>query len=96
LLQPGESQTITFTIHAADLASFDTKSTSWIAEAGKYTVKIGASSQNIKQTAGFTVAKDIIVEKDHKVLAPQQPIQESKSPENNSTGFIFELNNFGM
>jgi len=96
LLQPGESQTINFTIHASDLASFDTKSTSWIAEAGKYSVKIGASSQNIKQTAGFTLARDIIVEKDHKVLVPQQPIHELKPAENNSTSFIYELNNFRM
>ncbi len=76
LLQPGKRQTITFTLNAEDLASFNTKSTSWIADAGKYEVKVGASSMDIKQTASFTLGKSIIVEKDHKVLAPQVEINE--------------------
>ena len=78
LLKPGQSQTITFNLAAADLASFDTPTSSWIAEAGTYTIKIGASSKNIKQTSTFTLAKDIVVEKDHKVLAPQVDITELK------------------
>jgi beta-glucosidase len=78
LLQPGESQTITFPITAEDLASFDTASTSWIAEAGTYSVKVGASSEDIKQAATFTVAKDIVTEKDNKVLVPQVTINELK------------------
>lgn len=94
LLQPGESQTITFTIHADDLASFDTNSTSWIAEAGMYTVKIGASSLDIKSKARFTLAKDIVTEKDNNVLVPQVNINEYK-PASNTTGFIYELNNIG-
>jgi beta-glucosidase len=79
LLQPGESETINFDINADDLASFDTNRESWVAEAGSYTVKMGASSTNIKQTAGFQLAKEIVVEKDHKVLVPQVQINEMKS-----------------
>ncbi|MEO8416492.1 MAG: glycoside hydrolase family 3 C-terminal domain-containing protein, partial [Ginsengibacter sp.] len=41
LLGPGKSETITFTIYPSDLASFDTGASSWIADAGKYTIKIG-------------------------------------------------------
>ncbi|MEP6845563.1 MAG: glycoside hydrolase family 3 C-terminal domain-containing protein, partial [Panacibacter sp.] len=78
LLQPGKSQTITFTINAEDLASFDTQSTSWIAEAGIYVVKIGASSANIKQTATFSLAKELVTEKDNKVLVPQVFFNELK------------------
>lgn len=78
LLQPGASQTITFTLSPKDLASFDTNSSSWIAEGGKYTVSIGASSLNIKQTASFQLDKDLVVEKDHKVLTPQVSITELK------------------
>jgi len=78
LLEPGKSQTLTFTLNAADLASFDTPTTSWMAEAGTYTVKAGASSTNIKQTATFNLAKDIITEKDNKVLVPQAGINEMK------------------
>ena len=78
LLSPGKSQTISFTITASDLASFDTKSSSWLAEAGRYTVKIGASSNNIKQLATFDLAKELLVEKVNKVLVPQVAINELK------------------
>jgi beta-glucosidase len=76
LLKPGEIEKITFTINAKDLSSFDTKSASWIAESGSYNVKIGASSMDIKQTANFKVAKDIMVEKDENVLKPQVMIPD--------------------
>ena len=78
LLQPGKSQTITFTLTTEDLASFDTDASSWIAEHGKYIVKIGASSLDIKSNASFNLPKDIVVEKDHKVLTPQVTINELK------------------
>jgi beta-glucosidase len=78
LLQPGQSQKITFTITAADLASFHTASTAWIAEAGNYTIKIGASSADTRQTAVFKLAKDIVTEKCDKVMMPQVPIEELK------------------
>jgi beta-glucosidase len=96
LLKPGESQAISFTLNAADLTSFDTKSSSWMAEAGKYTVKMGSSSNNIKQTAAFGLDNDIIIGKVHKVLTPQVQINELKSANTNATGFIYELNNFAM
>ena len=76
LLKPGESQTITFTITPRDLSSYDTKSSSWIAEAGKYTVKIGASSTDIKQSADFHLPNDLTVEKDENVLMPQVMIPD--------------------
>lgn len=78
LLQPGKSETITFALGPSELASFDTNSSSWVADAGNYTVKIGASSLNIKSTASFNVTKDIVVEKDHKALSPQVNINELK------------------
>lgn len=78
LLQPGQSEKITFTIDANALASFDTDATAWIADAGNYTVKVGASSANIKQTASFSLAKAITVEKCNKVLMLQVPIMELK------------------
>lgn len=57
-LAPGESQTLTFTLTGRDLASFDEASSSWLAEAGTYTVKIGASSEDIRKTATFVKAKE--------------------------------------
>lgn len=92
LLQPGESEIITFTINNADLASFDTESSAWITEAGKYTLKIGASSADIKQTTTFNIAKDIVVSKVHKVLAPQVEIKELKPTASANT--INSLNSF--
>ena len=70
LLQPGQSEKVNITIDAAALASFNTDVTSWIADAGNYTIKVGASSVNIKQTADFSLPKAIIVEKCNKVLVP--------------------------
>ena len=78
LLLPGQKQTLKFEIAAKDLASFNTESTSWIAEAGKYEVKVGASSLSIKQNASFQLPKEIVVEKCNKVLAPQIDIKELK------------------
>jgi beta-glucosidase len=78
LLKPGESQTLTFTLNSKDLASFYADKSAWIADAGKYEVKIGASSEEFKLTKPFTVAKTITVEKVHKALAPQVAIDELK------------------
>jgi len=79
LLKPGQSQTLTFTIDPKDLASFNTTKSAWIADAGKYVVKIGASSEDIKQTKSFIVAKTVIVEKVYKALTPQVAIDEIRS-----------------
>jgi len=78
LLQPGESQTLTFTINPKDLASFHTDKSAWVADAGKYEIKIGASSEDIKLIKPFTLAKTMIVEKVHKALAPPEAIAELK------------------
>jgi beta-glucosidase len=79
LLQPGQSEKISFTITPEQLASFNSETSAWIADAGNYSVKIGSSSLNIKQSAAFSLAKDIVVEKVNKVLAPQVNINELKS-----------------
>ena len=76
LLQPGESQVLTFKINAADLASFHTNVSSWITDAGSYILKAGASSRDIRQTADFKVLKTIVVEKDHNVLKPEAAIED--------------------
>jgi len=76
LLQPGESQTLTFELGARDLASFDASTSAWVAEAGEYTVKIGASSQDIRLQAGFKKAADETVQTVSKSLAPQRGFEE--------------------
>ncbi|MFV5690195.1 glycoside hydrolase family 3 C-terminal domain-containing protein [Flavobacterium sp. ZT3R25] len=61
LLQTNESQTISFTLSPDELASYDPSLSSWIAEAGKYTIRIGASSLDIKKTKEFLLEKDILM-----------------------------------
>jgi beta-glucosidase len=78
LLAAGESQTIVFTINANDLASFSTTQSAWIADTGKYTIKIGASSTDIKQSASFNLGKNIVVEKVEHQLVPKVAINELK------------------
>ena len=76
LLQPGESQTISFTLSPKDLASFDPASSSWIVDPGAYTFKVGASSSQIKSSASVNVAKQIVVQKSQKLLAPTGSLRE--------------------
>jgi beta-glucosidase len=76
LLKPGEAQILSFDIETKDFASFDEASSSWIAEAGNYVVKVGASSLNLKQTANFKIAKDIIAGKVTKALTPTREINK--------------------
>jgi len=76
LLQPGESQTLTLTLTARDLSSFNTAASAWIADAGKYEVLIGASSSDIRLTGTFNLKKAVVSEKVNNVLAPQVTIKE--------------------
>jgi beta-glucosidase len=75
MLSPGESQTLTFTLSAGYLASYDPACSCWIAEAGSYTVNVGASSMDFRGAGKFQVAKDVIVEKS-KVTLPRANIKE--------------------
>ena len=78
LLAPGASQTFNFTITATDLASFQTASSSWVADAGDYTVKIGTSEETFA-SANFKLPKEVVVEKVHKVVVPKVAINELKN-----------------
>ncbi len=94
LLKPGETQTLKFTLTATDLASFYTDKEEWVADAGKYTVKAGASSTDIRLKASFNLENEIVVEKVNKALSPKTNISELKSAPVKETSYINELNNF--
>ncbi|MCB9260630.1 MAG: glycoside hydrolase family 3 C-terminal domain-containing protein [Ignavibacteriales bacterium] len=76
LLQPGESQIVTFNIDAYSLASFWSGLSSWITEKGEYEVQIGASSTDIKLKDKFNVPEKIVVKKVHDVLYPNFMMKE--------------------
>ncbi len=80
LLQPSQSQTLIFPLTVAELASYDTAAAAWVADAGTYTVKLGASSLDIKQTASFQLPKSVVGPKSRPLLAPQAPVTELKAP----------------
>ena len=73
VLQPGERETITFTLTTRDIASFDEAASRWIAEAGEYTLRAGNSSRNLPLSATFTIAGEIDGGAVTKAVAPQAP-----------------------
>lgn len=78
LLQPGESQTITLVLDTKHLASFVTTRNAWIADAGSYKVALGTSSLNIKQTADFTLATEVVAEKTNSSFAADLKFTDMK------------------
>ena len=71
-LKPGESETITLNVKAADLASFDETASAWVVAEGEYQFLVGASSADIKATLPANVKAVTI--KAHDVLKPQAPL----------------------
>ena len=69
LLKPGESETLTLKVKAADLASFDEATSAWVVAKGEYQFLIGASSQDIKAT--LSAKADAKQTKVNDVLKPQ-------------------------
>jgi len=69
-LKPGESQTLTLQVTAYELASFNEAASAWEAAAGNYKVQFGASVDDIRATAAFTLKKAQSWPV-HNVLAPQ-------------------------
>ena len=57
VLQPGQSQLLQFEIEGRDLASFDTGRGRWVADAGTYNLRVGASSRDIRAQQAFEKAQ---------------------------------------
>lgn len=55
MLQPGESRTITFTL-TSDQLTYYGKDGKWRAEAGRFDIMIGASSEDIRQRSSFILS----------------------------------------
>jgi len=78
LLAPGESQTIRFRLTKADLASYDTEHSYWIAESGKYTIAVSASSEQPRQQATIKLFRKSVTERDSRLMSPATAIDELK------------------
>lgn len=76
LLKPGETQTLAWTLDLKSLASYDEDLSGWVADAGRYTVNIGASSTDIRVSSEFNLEKTVIAELCHKALQPTRTIPE--------------------
>lgn len=61
LLEPCESQTLTFRLSERDLSSFDAARGVWVAAAGEYRLKIGASSRDVRTSASFHKTSESLV-----------------------------------
>ena len=49
-LKPGDSETVTLNVKAADLASFDENASSWVVAKGEYEFIVAASANDVKAT----------------------------------------------
>ncbi|MBS9373146.1 glycoside hydrolase family 3 C-terminal domain-containing protein [Rhodococcus sp. B50] len=59
-LAPGESQRVAVSVRRDDLAYWDTRVDSWVVEGGTYSIGIGASSRDIRQTLTVDVTGDAV------------------------------------
>ena len=62
-LQPRETKTLTFTVPAEKLSFYDETKHAFVVEPGKYEVQVGASSTDIRATAGLQVTTGRVGEK---------------------------------
>jgi beta-glucosidase len=53
VLQPGQTEALTFTLDKAAMSFFDPRKQDWVAEAGAFEVLIGASSHDIRLKGAF-------------------------------------------
>jgi len=75
-LDPGERQVLEFTVQPKDYAFYDEERSAWVVEQGTYSLKVGASSQDIRQTLEFELDEQLIVEQNSPLLQPETDIEE--------------------
>ena len=75
LLQPGESEVLTFPVDAYTLASFNGGTSAWETPAGTYRLSFGASVTDIRCTAEARLRKSYSWPV-HDVMQPQETLHE--------------------
>lgn len=76
LLEPGETEELEFIIASDHLTSYDSGQSAWIAAAGEYEVRVGASSSDIRETATFTLNEEQVVGTTTNAVLPSREIDE--------------------
>ena len=81
LLEPGASQTLSFTIAKEDLASYDSDEIKvsgggYILEAGEYTISVRSDSHTVDAEESFTVDDDIDYSKDGRASDQQAAVNQ--------------------
>lgn len=75
-LKPGESEVVTLKVNAADLASYEEASSSWMVAAGNYKFLVGASSRDIR--AVLDAGVEAATQKTNDLLKLQVPLATLK------------------
>ncbi len=75
-LRPGQSEKVTFTLTPKLLASFNPAQRAWVADAGEYTLMLGASSADFRATATINLATPVIADKVSVTLNPSPKVKE--------------------
>ena len=75
LLQPGESQTLTFRVDRYALASFNETASAWETASGTYQVHFAASVADVRATVPCKLSKPASWPV-HRVMEPVEPVQE--------------------
>ena len=69
-LEPGESKEITLTLDNRAFAFFNVNTNDWCVESGKFEIRVGASSRDIKLQATLTVKAEAVEIPDYRESAP--------------------------
>lgn len=72
-LQPNQSETVTKNLSLYDLASYNEATQSWETAPGRYTIGFGASADDIRATAPYSLSKPYSV-KCHDVMKPNMEL----------------------
>lgn len=74
LIEPGEKQTLNFTIKPNDYASFNQQSSEWIVEQGEYKIKVAASSKDVKKAKSFELNDQLVLGKVTKLTTEKREV----------------------
>lgn len=78
-LKPNDSQTIVLDLDMRDLASFDSLKSAWVVESGRYAIRVGSSSRDIRLVSYLEILEEVVVEQCQDVMAPVATFEELKS-----------------